>query len=553
MIDPTHLSYLIHDGNNNPSLSTTWRPSFFSDKGKPIGNNDLVSLPEQMILDLKHMLPERKPFDKEIFDDYPELIKRIPDHVFKFTTPSDMWVTFVDENADYTNALGYYFFSEKRKIIGNPIIIFPNTSLYWNKDSKGDLLPGMRRKLVGNNKDGQFENVHVGLFIIPNGWIGRKSGVVGQSVLYADPFLNKRGKNLTKDDHQSIFFSYKHTTLIGFEDIKLPNGDKDFNDLVISVETSKDIHTSFIPPLISTKPKSLLKKDFFGEFLRSDTLPMSFRKTLTFRTDGDRRMYNTIVNTLRFRVPIQVNDVGKTSVDITYTLPLDSRDDDGRIYLYRREENLDNTVIVTQNLTLYDLLMKYESLQENVLNLSYVLKNDNGVIVDSEVDTEVCHIDRCAVIWGDPQVKTFDDKTIQLKKPGIYELFKNKDIEVNIECDASCIKKAWIGTPKSEVAIDMDTLLCSTLHRDRGECDHITVSSVNDHTKHKDHLRKQISKCVDSQTRFITINNVYLFSFTKGLDNEVRVLSIDESCPHYTGLSKGEIINKLSLETERSR
>ncbi len=140
-------------------------------------------------------------------------------------------LTFINEQAGYTNTLGYYYYDAD-----NPpaslddlakIIVFPNASAVG---SGGELEPGSTMKLLGSfNK-----NTVIGFFLIANGWQG---GTVtnGYGTIYTDPAFNPDGVQ------QSLIF-YDQTcssTVIAFEDIVTSwGGDKDFNDAIFQITTT---------------------------------------------------------------------------------------------------------------------------------------------------------------------------------------------------------------------------------------------------------------------------------------------------------------------------
>ena len=120
-------------------------------------------------------------------------------------------MTFLDGGAGYKNALGYYLWVDDngtKKILENddvtnangslgnynPTIIFPNGSLGIGGGvrSGGKLVPGHRRKLLGNQANGKFNNVNVGFFLVPNGWKGNNTGVGydNKVILYSDKDFN---------------------------------------------------------------------------------------------------------------------------------------------------------------------------------------------------------------------------------------------------------------------------------------------------------------------------------------------------------------------------
>ncbi|NQY06113.1 MAG: LruC domain-containing protein [Flavobacteriaceae bacterium] len=156
----------------------------------------------------------------------------------KFSGTSDVWVTFVHEEAFYKNALAYYTYDVNSPPttvgdIGTLNIIFPNASF---QGSGGGLSTGDKVYL------GQFDsNTAIGWALIAYGWDPYFNVVSQNSPIYfSNPDLNpeliatNRPHNvILKDDARDIL-------LIGFEDLDRdsPYTDNDFNDLVFYVTAS---------------------------------------------------------------------------------------------------------------------------------------------------------------------------------------------------------------------------------------------------------------------------------------------------------------------------
>lgn len=185
-------------------------------------------------------------------------------------TGADIWVTFIDEGAGYTNTLGYYVYNlntdtydiptKKENDIWVPLkyedrdaldlngksilkktIIFPNASI---KGDGGNMRPGDKVKLFYdiNDKTKKFpNNTGVGFFLIPNGFNQARSNITNKNDrIYTDSIFNSVDGGV--DSAQSILFydvigsdDMETKLILGFEDIMRPSGDKDFNDLIIRV------------------------------------------------------------------------------------------------------------------------------------------------------------------------------------------------------------------------------------------------------------------------------------------------------------------------------
>lgn len=181
---------------------------------------------------------------------YPQIIDRFPDWtsaiirypvLFSDTIQnrivlidsSEVFLTFVAENAGYRNTIGWYSYK-----IGNPPlkiedvniqIIFPNAS---GKEEGGELLQGDMIQL-GNKKISK--GTVIGFFLIANGW---NDGIINYNNLtyYTDLFLNP-----SHYQHHIIFKEINGKNIIlGFEDMEYEKSDKDYNDLLFIISDNKD-------------------------------------------------------------------------------------------------------------------------------------------------------------------------------------------------------------------------------------------------------------------------------------------------------------------------
>ena len=146
------------------------------------------------------------------------------------TEDATVAVSFIHEGAGYKNVLGYYYYDSD-----NPptniddiikLIAFPNASA---EGSGGGLLEGNTVQLMGAFKAGTT----IGFFVNSNGW---NNGTIttGFGAKFTDRQFNKDNK------YQSILMydTECDATVMGFEDIHLPNSDKDFNDAIFQIITS---------------------------------------------------------------------------------------------------------------------------------------------------------------------------------------------------------------------------------------------------------------------------------------------------------------------------
>lgn len=149
-------------------------------------------------------------------------------------------VTFLNEGAGYRNSFGYFIYDPTNppatyNDIDEHVIVLPNAS----KPTQGELAQGDTVELNVNLVAGQA----LGFFIVPNGWsytgsYGTVSGLGpwGQP-FYSLPHLNPEPAGLK--NHNVVFYdSVNDFFVFGFDDQHRNSGDNDFNDLLVSVETT---------------------------------------------------------------------------------------------------------------------------------------------------------------------------------------------------------------------------------------------------------------------------------------------------------------------------
>ncbi len=169
----------------------------------------------------------------------------------ELTSASEVYLTMVHEGAGWKNSLGFYTYD-----INNPpltvydidslVFIFPNVS------QPDAIKPGDKVKL------GTFSaNTGIGYFLIAKGWKGN-SICIDSHIVFSDSRFN----TFTTEEfrQQTILLNYvqENKLLLGFEDIKRPEGDNDFNDAVFFITAEPGaIDTTNIPKI----PTALISGD----------------------------------------------------------------------------------------------------------------------------------------------------------------------------------------------------------------------------------------------------------------------------------------------------
>lgn len=144
---------------------------------------------------------------------------------------TDVWIQFIWEGAGWTNTFGYYTYelgNEPQSV--NDIeknIIFPNASM---AGSGGDLNQG-DMVFLGNFP----ANTVIGFYLTAKGWQNGQI-VNGSYTHYTDYQLNDNAMQ------QHLLFSENccNELVLTFEDILLPGGDLDFNDIIFTIKDNNE-------------------------------------------------------------------------------------------------------------------------------------------------------------------------------------------------------------------------------------------------------------------------------------------------------------------------
>jgi hypothetical protein len=197
----------------------------YTNTGKPITLEEDEVICSELLPNLfSAILPERQ----NAITAHPEYFEH-PMKNIVLTEEAEVSVTFINEGAGYKNVLGYYYYDTDTppnsldEVV--KIVIFPNASA---QGSGGELIPGNTVKLLGTFPAG----TEIGFFVIADGWRNQKitEGFYSQ---HTDIAFNGSGHQ------QSLIFHDPacQATIICFEDISIPQGDKDFNDAIFQVNT----------------------------------------------------------------------------------------------------------------------------------------------------------------------------------------------------------------------------------------------------------------------------------------------------------------------------
>lgn len=237
--------------------------NFNLETGKPKTNIKNNSKVNSFFLDsISKNLFERKNVNNNLIYTYPKLLETTALRDMQVTNETTIDAIFVNEGASMKNMFGYYMYTVDedgtKHLLGNaentegyyyePTIIFPH--VYSIEGNHNTIQQGDARRLKGNLPNGNFENIYIGLFLIPHGWFAyeNNSPIDNTAIFYSTIEFNHKYNasefEMVNEKIYSIYFkaSYNDTEellLTGFEDIFVEGTDDlDYNDCVVGFEIS---------------------------------------------------------------------------------------------------------------------------------------------------------------------------------------------------------------------------------------------------------------------------------------------------------------------------
>ncbi|MGR5284905.1 LruC domain-containing protein [Vibrio maritimus] len=213
----------------------------YSLKGKPDATVNVGdSLPTDLLERIDSMLPPGQKVNPDyIATDAKSNIEIDPE----FAGTAYVSFTFLNEGASFNNVFGYFVFDTDtppttRSEVAQHQVVFPNAS----KPPAGEMLQGDQLTYQIPLQAGQS----LGFFVVPNGWgwdwLG-EYGKVPYDGPWRQPFYSLSALNPERSEaeryHNVVFVDEENEFLvIGFEDTLYSSGDKDFNDLLFSVNVT---------------------------------------------------------------------------------------------------------------------------------------------------------------------------------------------------------------------------------------------------------------------------------------------------------------------------
>lgn len=175
------------------------------------------------------ILPEQE----NLMENKPYLFADELSHQIITSEETEAYVTFMWEGAGWKNTLGYYAYpADNPPLTAEDLekhVVFPNISMV---NEGGALEPGYQVQLGS----GTFPpNTVIGFYLVSQGW-GNGQTTDGLYTNYSDKHLNHN------EHKQSITFigTICDDLIVAFEDVRLPGGDKDFNDVIFFVKDNPD-------------------------------------------------------------------------------------------------------------------------------------------------------------------------------------------------------------------------------------------------------------------------------------------------------------------------
>ena len=204
-----------------------------------------------LLTGLNNLLPERV----DLRGTHPELLNNASQSNLVLTDVSDVWVTFISENAGFNNSLGYYCYPTNQPPrtvadLGAMNIIFPNSSF---PGSGGNLHSGNKVKLRGPLNGSFPANTTVGWVIFANGWNGG-TVIPGNWTLYSDWKFNPEADDNLKKHFLFLYDHARSKFMLSVEDWRADDSgcDHDFNDCVYYVTATPIDHVNIdkVAPVI---------------------------------------------------------------------------------------------------------------------------------------------------------------------------------------------------------------------------------------------------------------------------------------------------------------
>ncbi|MGF1638513.1 MAG: DUF4114 domain-containing protein, partial [Cyclobacteriaceae bacterium] len=239
---------LAQCGNGDDPLNSKIRYlGGWNNNGRP---DNLVS-PETISPELRSYINNTLPEGVNLTTNRPELISEELQFNTILLDSAEVFVTFVQEGAAWTNSLGFYTFDvtnppETVEDVDSLVIILPNVT-------QPQALQAGDRVSLGVYGPG----IGIGYFLIAKGWVS-DTVCINEHIVFTDKRFNTFTTPGIRQHTVLLNYSDEDLQVVGIEDQPRPGGDRDFNDVVFYIKTFPDvIDTVLVPEL----PRAVLSGD----------------------------------------------------------------------------------------------------------------------------------------------------------------------------------------------------------------------------------------------------------------------------------------------------
>lgn len=478
--------------NDLTFLTNTFASGITSDNfdittGKPINNIQNNVVDPFFINSISQSLGERVNINDNFIYKYPQILEVDANRDLTIAGETAIDVVFVSTGASIKNMFGYYFYSidesGNKFLLDNdeavedyyyrPTVVFP--AIYSKDNDNTTIQSGATRRLKGNLPNGNFQNIHVGFFLIPFGWFAfeNNSTIDDTRILHSTlDFNNPCGNTVYQmlaDKIYSVFAKTENDNgdellLVCFEDIVFDTvDDLDYNDCVCGIIASHvENITNYddFPKIVVDEPETtknnIIRMNDNGECLDFSDIKKNistrhdyyFERHYKFDNIDDRDdFYNAYINMLP---------------NYKYSI---TKDYDGVFYkiiskhLFRKNDI--SKFVYNNSKKIYLLDMRYNdhlsNETENYIRIFTKIHRENSYrecyrLYETDTEHEIIQLsdnidppqkdynDTFRIIGSGVMDCTTGKSTIPFKHSAIYHIYKNmsnngKGLAINIKMD----------------------------------------------------------------------------------------------------------------------
>lgn len=373
----------------------------------------------------------------------------------------ELTATFITEGAGYLNVFGYYVYPlqsgytvptkyvdgkyvpmtyEDRNDL-KKVLVFPNASF----PPQGQMSAGKRVKLLydPDHPEQTFPNhTGIGFFLISNGWNRTVNTKINP--IHTDKIFNDNNTEQTL-----IFSNLQGSTsttgelILAFEDILLPGGDADFNDLVIKLNytpsyvyntddmllllTVNDVSSSRMKADSTGLYLQLTEKDFNDLFaLKEDEI--EFVHTVAPIDEVKTKFFQDIFEELEFENDASLV-VDKNKLTVRYRVPRVNLKN--YIYLVKAAKNKTKKSKLEPEVN--NIVYFQDWYIHNIYNIDSQTVTFSNKSIDGTPDVSLMSD---PLSMGDPHITTvYGDKYMLPMDTQVYELYNDDELQIYTKLD----------------------------------------------------------------------------------------------------------------------